>query len=65
VGFLAVAHRSTRFAFLANELRVPLVCAGTHEAKQALMTDQQLADRFEAFELPAWRDDVALVSRCP
>jgi hypothetical protein len=38
--------------FLANELRIPLVCAGTHEAKQALMTDQQLADRFEAFELP-------------
>ncbi len=30
--------------FLANELRVPLVFAGTHEAKQALMTDQQLAD---------------------
>ena len=45
--------------FLANDLRLPLVCAGTHEAKQALMTDQQLADRFEARELPAWRDDVA------
>jgi hypothetical protein len=24
------------------------------------MTDQQLADRFDAFELPAWRDDGAL-----
>lgn len=24
------------------------------------MTDQQLADRFEAFELPAWRDDGGL-----
>jgi hypothetical protein len=34
--------------FLANDLRLPLVCAGTHEAKQPLMTDQQLADRFEA-----------------
>jgi TniB protein len=45
--------------FLANDLRIPLVCVGTHEAKQALMTDQQLADRFEARELPAWRDDVA------
>jgi hypothetical protein len=32
--------------FLANDLRIPLVCVGTHEAKQALMTDQQLADRF-------------------
>ena len=41
--------------FLANDLRIPLVCLGTHDAKQALMTDQQLADRFEAAELPAWR----------
>ena len=43
--------------FLANDLHLPLVCVGTHEAKQALMTDQQLADRFEARELPVWRDD--------
>ena len=43
--------------FLAHDLRLPLVCAGTHEAKQALMTDQQLADRFEAAELPAWEND--------
>jgi hypothetical protein len=43
--------------FLANDLRIPLVCVGTHEANQALMTDQQLADRFEAAELPAWEDD--------
>jgi hypothetical protein len=46
--------------FLANDLRIPLDCLGTHEAKQALMTDQQLADRFDAFELPVWRDDAAL-----
>ena len=45
--------------FLANDLRIPLVCLGTNEAKQALMTDQQLADRFEAFALPAWTDDGA------
>ena len=37
------------------------VCVGTHEAKQALMTDQQLADRFEAWELPPWQDDPALL----
>ena len=43
--------------FLANDLRLPLVCVGTHEAKQALMTDQQLADRFDASELPAWEND--------
>lgn len=43
--------------FLANDLHLPLVCVGTPEAKQALLTDQQLADRFEARELPTWRDD--------
>jgi hypothetical protein len=43
--------------FLANNLRIPLVCLGTEEANQALMTDQQLADRFAAAELPAWEDD--------
>jgi hypothetical protein len=45
--------------FLANDLRIPLVCVGTYEANQALMTDQQLADRFEAAELPYWEDDDA------
>lgn len=45
--------------FLANDLRLALVCAGTPDAKQALLTDQQLADRFEARELPAWRDEPA------
>jgi Bacterial TniB protein len=47
--------------FLANDLQIPIVCAGTHEAKQALMTDQQLADRFEAAELPPWEDDAAFL----
>jgi TniB protein len=46
--------------FLANDLHIPLVCLGTPEAKAALMTDQQLADRFEAWELAAWQDDAAL-----
>jgi hypothetical protein len=43
--------------FLANDLRIPLVCAGTQEARTALLTDEQLADRFEAFELSPWKDD--------
>ncbi len=43
--------------FLANDLRISIVCVGTHDAKQALMTDQQLADRFEGIELPRWEDD--------
>jgi hypothetical protein len=51
--------------FLANDLRLPLVCAGTHEAKQALMTDQQLADRFEAAELPAWENDSSIQQLLP
>ena len=45
----------TAIRLLANELRIPLVCVGTYEANQALMTDQQLADRFDASELPAGR----------
>jgi hypothetical protein len=43
--------------FLANDLRIPIVCVGTYDAKQALMTDQQLADRFEAMESAPWEDD--------
>jgi hypothetical protein len=43
--------------FIANELNLALVCAGTADAKRALLTDQQLADRFEAIELPPWRND--------
>src|SRR6516162_205287 len=45
--------------FLANDLQIPLVCLGTEEANRALMTDQQLADRFAAAELPAWENDAA------
>ena len=44
---------------LANELEMPLVCAGTPEARRALMTDNGLADRFDSVELPRWRDNVA------
>lgn len=49
----------TAIRLLANDLRIPLVCVGTYEANQALMTDQQLADRFDATELPAWENDQA------
>ncbi len=44
--------------FLANDVRIPLVCAGTDEARLAILMDTQLAERFDAFELPRWRDDV-------
>ena len=42
--------------FLGNELRVPLVCVGTAQARNALRTDDQLVRRFDAFALPPWRD---------
>ena len=45
--------------FLTNDLRIPIVCAGTDAARVALMTDPQLADRFEAAELVGWADDAA------
>jgi type II secretory pathway predicted ATPase ExeA len=59
---LASTYRQQRvllntLRFLANELRLSLVCAGTADAKRALLTDQQLADRFEAVELPPWHND--------
>jgi hypothetical protein len=40
--------------FLANDLKVPLICAGTDLARQALLTDPQLAERFEAIDLNRW-----------
>jgi ATP-dependent Clp protease ATP-binding subunit ClpA len=59
---LASTYRQQRIIlntlrFIANELNLALVCAGTADAKRALLTDQQLADRFEAVELPPWRND--------
>ena len=43
--------------FLGNELRIPLVCVGTQQARNALRTDEQLVRRFEAIALPPWRND--------
>lgn len=63
-GMLAGTYRQQRIflnalRFLANDLRVPLVCAGTDLARQALLTDAQLAERFEAFHLKPWKNDLA------
>jgi hypothetical protein len=46
--------------FLANDLKVPLVCEGTDLARQALLTDPQLAERFEALQLCRWTNDRSL-----
>ncbi len=43
---------------LANDLEMPLVCAGTPEARRALLTDNGLADRFESVELPRWTNNI-------
>nr|WP_282432710.1 TniB family NTP-binding protein [Sphingomonas populi] len=45
--------------FLTNDLRIPIVCAGTEDARIAVLTDPNLADRFAAFELAPWRNDQA------
>lgn len=63
-GMLAGTFRQQRIflnaiRFLANDLRIPLVCAGTDLARQALLTDVQLAERFEAFHLKPWKNDAA------
>ena len=61
---LAGTHRQQEILLntlrlLASDLKLPLILAGTTDAKRALMTDRQLADRFEAIELPPWRNDDA------
>lgn len=43
--------------FLANDLKIPLICVGTDLARHALLTDPQLAERFEAFHLARWSND--------
>jgi hypothetical protein len=40
--------------FLGNELRIPLVGAGTREAYLAIRSDGQLENRFAPFTLPRW-----------
>lgn len=51
---------STRHDFLTvlrslgNELRIPLVCAGTRDAYLAIRSDPQLENRFLPFVLPRW-----------
>jgi hypothetical protein len=42
--------------WLGNELQIPLVAVGTAEGLRAIQSDEQLANRFEPFALPPWRD---------
>ncbi|MGB3386509.1 MAG: TniB family NTP-binding protein [Pseudaminobacter sp.] len=43
--------------FLGNELRIPLVCLGSHEARDAIRGDAHLNSRFDPYGLPSWRND--------
>lgn len=40
--------------YLGNELQIPIVAVGTHDAFNAIQTDPQLANRFEPTTLPRW-----------
>lgn len=46
--------------YMSNKLRITLICAGTPEAKHALMGDPQLRSRFADIELERWHDGEAL-----
>lgn len=48
--------------FLGNELRIPLVGVGTHEAYLAIRSDDQLENRFEPMVLPLWEEGENLYS---
>ena len=56
---LAGSHRGQRRAlnllkFLANELKIVVVVVGTSDAFHALLTDLQVASRFEPLLIPRW-----------
>ena len=42
--------------WVGNELQIPLVAVGTHDALHAIQSDDQLANRFTPVGLPHWRD---------
>lgn len=42
--------------FLGNELRIPIVGAGTRDAYLAIRTDPQLENRFHPIILPVWEE---------
>ena len=48
--------------YLGNELRIPLVGAGTREAYLAIRADDQLENRFAPFTLPRWEADERLLA---
>lgn len=43
--------------YLSNENQIHIVCCGIPTAVRALQSDEQLANRFEHWALPRWRND--------
>jgi Bacterial TniB protein len=41
--------------WLGNQLRIPIVAVGTHDARNAINTDPQIANRFERLEVRRWK----------
>ena len=46
---------------LSNELGIPIVLIGTHQALRVIETDQQLGSRFEPIAIPRWQPNDAYV----
>lgn len=44
--------------YLSNEVKIPLVCAGTRLAFNVIQSDQQLSNRFEPKVLHKWNNDI-------
>jgi hypothetical protein len=44
---------------MGNELMIPIIGLGTHEAFHAISSDPQLANRFQVIVLPKWKLDEA------
>lgn len=42
---------------LGNELKIPIIAAGTLEVQRTLSADPQMANRFETFRLDTWKLD--------
>ena len=42
---------------IGNQLMIPIVAFGTHEAFNAITSDPQLANRFQVIVLPKWKLD--------
>lgn len=43
--------------FLTNPLRIPIVCLGTDDALRAMLSEPQVASRFEPVKRPRWGED--------